>query len=129
MEAEFEIRMVSELKYFFGFQINQMEDNIFISQAKYAKNIMKKFGLETVKSKRIPFATLVKVTKDKDGKSLDISAYRRTIGSLLYLTRSRPAIAHFVGDYAIFQADPKESHLNLVKRILKTALGLYVIDK
>ncbi|GAA0153868.1 hypothetical protein LIER_37757 [Lithospermum erythrorhizon] len=148
MEAEFEMSMVSEFRYFLGFQINQMKDSIFISQAKYAKNILKKSGLETSKSKRTPFATHVKVTKDEDGKAVDISGYRSMIGSLLYLTTSRPDIAHYVGVCATYQADPKESHLNLVKRILKyiqdiftkgldmnqfeylrTALGLCVMDK
>ncbi|GAA0173196.1 hypothetical protein LIER_41480 [Lithospermum erythrorhizon] len=123
MEVEFEISMVDELKYFLGFQINQMEDGIFISQAKYAKNIVKKFGLETSKSKRTPFATHVKVTKDEDGKVMDINMYRSMIESLLYLTASRLDIAHCVGICATYQADPKESHLNLVKRILKYIKG------
>ncbi|GAA0156052.1 hypothetical protein LIER_13635 [Lithospermum erythrorhizon] len=60
MKVEFDMSMVGELKYFLGFQINQMENSIFISQAKYAKSMVKKFGLETSKSKRIPFATHVK---------------------------------------------------------------------
>ncbi|GAA0152263.1 hypothetical protein LIER_10783 [Lithospermum erythrorhizon] len=59
-ELEFEMSMVGELKYFLGFQINQMEDNIFISQAKYAKNIVKNFGPETTKFKRTPIPTHVK---------------------------------------------------------------------
>ncbi|GAA0181585.1 hypothetical protein LIER_42281 [Lithospermum erythrorhizon] len=76
MEAVFEMSMVDELKYFLGFQINNMEDRIFLSQAKYAKNMVKKFELDTSKSKRTPFATHVKVAKDEDGKSMDISTYR-----------------------------------------------------
>ncbi|GAA0186984.1 transmembrane signal receptor [Lithospermum erythrorhizon] len=119
MEAEFEMSVVGELKYFLGFQINQMEDSIFISQANYAKNMMKKFGLESSKTKRTPFATHLKVTKDEDGKAVDVRLYRSMIGSLLYLTASRPDIAHSVGVCARYQANPKESHLNIVKRILK----------
>ncbi|GAA0141045.1 transmembrane signal receptor [Lithospermum erythrorhizon] len=134
MEAEFEMSMVGELKYFLGFQINQMEDSIFISQANYAKNMMKKFGLESSKTKRTPFATHLKVTKDEDGKAVDVSLYRSMIGSLLYLTASRPDIAHSVGVCARYQENPKESHLNLVKRILKYVQGtcnhglLYTFD-
>ncbi|GAA0141735.1 hypothetical protein LIER_02808 [Lithospermum erythrorhizon] len=96
-----------------------MEDNIFISQAKYAKNMVKKFGLETAKSKRRPFATHVKITKNEDGKYVDIITYKSMIRSLLYLTTSRPDIANYVGVYVRYQADPKESDMNLVKRILK----------
>ncbi|GAA0161781.1 transmembrane signal receptor [Lithospermum erythrorhizon] len=125
MEAEFEMSMVGELKYFLGFQINQMEDIIFISQANYAKNMTKKFGLETSKAKRTPSATHLKITKDEDGKAVDVSLYRIMIGRLLYLTASRPDIAHSVGVCARYQANPKESHLNLVKRILKYVQGTY----
>ncbi|GAA0159680.1 hypothetical protein LIER_16398 [Lithospermum erythrorhizon] len=82
----------------FGGVSNQlMEDMIFISQAKYTKNNVKKLGLETAESKRIPIATHVKVTRDEDEKSVDISVYKNMIGSLLYLTESRPDIAHYVG--------------------------------
>ncbi|GAA0172278.1 hypothetical protein LIER_26131 [Lithospermum erythrorhizon] len=66
MEAKFEMSMVRELKYLLGFQINQTKDSIFISQAKYAKNMVKKFGMETSKAKRTPFATHVNVIKDED---------------------------------------------------------------
>ncbi|GAA0161970.1 transmembrane signal receptor [Lithospermum erythrorhizon] len=123
IEGEFEMSMVGEMKYLLGIQINQMKDSIFISQSKYAKNLVKKFGLETASSKRTPMATHVKITKDDGGNSVDISKYRSMIGSLLYLTTSRPDIAHSVGVCARFQADPKESHLNLVKRIIKYVQG------
>ncbi|GAA0167540.1 hypothetical protein LIER_40398 [Lithospermum erythrorhizon] len=73
MEAKFEMSMVGELKHFLGFQIRQMEDSIFISQSNYAKNMLKKFGMETSKSKRTPFAAHVKVTKDEDGKTVDVA--------------------------------------------------------
>ncbi|GAA0144916.1 hypothetical protein LIER_05236 [Lithospermum erythrorhizon] len=111
MEAKFEMSMVGELKYFLEFQINQMEDSIFISQAKCVKNIVKKFGLKTAKSKRTPIAKHVKMTKDEDGKSVDISVYRCMIGSLLYLIASRPDISHSVGVCARYQVDPKKAPL------------------
>ncbi|GAA0153068.1 transmembrane signal receptor [Lithospermum erythrorhizon] len=134
MEAEFEMSMVGELKFFLGIQISQMKDRIFISQSKYAKNIVHKFSLVNAKPKRTPMATHVKITKDENGKEVDISNYRSMIGSLLYLTASRPDIAHSVGVCARFQAAPKESHLNLVKRIIKYVQGtlnhglLYTFD-
>ncbi|GAA0163418.1 hypothetical protein LIER_19292 [Lithospermum erythrorhizon] len=127
MEAKFEMSMVAELKYFLGFQINQMEDNIFISQVNYTKNMVKKFGLETSKAKRTPFVTHVKITKDEDGKVVDVSLYRSMIGSPLYLTASRPDIAHSVGVCATYQTNPKESHLNLVQRILKYVQGVMTL--
>lgn len=77
--------MVSELSFFLGLQIKQDQSGIFISQAKYAKNMIKKFGLETSQSKNTPAATHVKLTKVCTSEAVDIKLYKSMIGSLLYL--------------------------------------------
>lgn len=123
MKSEFEMSLVGELTYFLGLQVKQMEDTIFISQSKYAKNIVKKFGMESASHKRTRVATHLKLTKDERGVDADQSLYRIMIGSLLYLTASRPDINFVVGVCARNQAEPKESHLNQVKRILKYVNG------
>jgi hypothetical protein len=64
-------------------------------------------------------STSVKISSDLAGKSVDPSLYRSMIGSLLYLTASRPDIAFGVGVCAHFQANPKESHLTTVKPIIR----------
>lgn len=98
MQKEFEMSMVGELIYFLGFGIKQMKDGIFISQSKYTKVIVKKFGLDKKASvKRGPTPTHIKLTKDSNGTNFDESLYRSMIGSLLYLTASRPNIAYDVG--------------------------------
>jgi len=98
-----------------------MEDTIFISQSKYAKNIVKKFGLDSHKT--TPATTHLKLSKDENGVAVDQSLYRNMIGSLLYLTTSRPDITFVVGVCARYQAEPKMSHLVQVKRILKYING------
>ncbi|WJX52062.1 hypothetical protein P8452_38206 [Trifolium repens] len=123
MQSEFEMSLVGELTYFLGFQIKQMEDTIFISQSKYARNIVKKFGMDNATHKRTPAPTHLKLTKDEKGINVDQSLYRSMIGSLLYLTASRPDITYAVGVCARYQADPKVSHLTQVKRILKYVNG------
>ncbi|WJX83409.1 hypothetical protein P8452_66072 [Trifolium repens] len=123
MQSEFEMSLVGELTYFLGLQVKQMEDTIFISQSKYAKNIVKKFGMQSATHKRTPAATHIKLTKDEKGVSVDQSVYRSIIGSLLYLTASRPDISFEVGVCARYQAEPKMSHLTQVKRILKYVNG------
>jgi hypothetical protein len=123
MQSEFEMSLVGELTYFLGLQVKQMEDTIFISQSKYAKNIVNKFGMENANHKRTPAATHLKLSKDEHGVSVDQSLYRSMIGSLLYLTASRPDISFAVGVCARYQAEPKMSHLNQVKRILKYVSG------
>ena len=80
---------------------------------------MKKFGLESASSIRTPMSPNVKLTVDLLGKSVDPSLYRSIIGSLLYLTVSRPNISYSVGVCARYQANPKESHMTALKRIIK----------
>ncbi|XP_050888631.1 secreted RxLR effector protein 161-like [Lathyrus oleraceus] len=84
---------------------------------------MKKFGIENASHKITSAATHVKVTKDEKGVHVDQSLYRSMIGSMLYLTSSRPDITLFVGVSARYQTKPKSSHLTQVKRILKYVNG------
>jgi len=104
-------------------QVKLMEETIFISQSKYAKNVVKKFGLDNASHKRTPAATHLKLSKDENSVDVDQSLYRSMIGSLLYLTASRPDITFVVGVCARYQAEPNMSHLTQVKRILKYING------
>ena len=80
---------------------------------------MKKFGLESAIFVKTPISPNVKLTIDLLGKNVDHSLYRIMIGSLLYLTASRPDISYSVGVCARYQANLKESHIIAVKRIIK----------
>ncbi|CAM8991073.1 unnamed protein product [Rhodiola kirilowii] len=115
--------IVGEMNYFLGLQVTQKEDGILITQSKYAKNLIKKFDLEKATHKRTPAATHLKITKDDAGTKVDQTRYRSMIGSLLYLTTSKPDVAYAIGVCARYQADPKESHLLQVKRIIKFVSG------
>ena len=84
--------MIRGLTHFLGLQIHQQELGIFLSLYKYAKNLVKKFGLEHASFVRTSISPNVKLTVDLLGKSVDSSLYRSMIGSLLYLTISRPNI-------------------------------------
>ena len=94
-----------------------------IHQQKYAKELIKKFKMEESKEIDIPIATATKLDIDEPGSSVDQKLYRGMIGSLLYLTASRPDIVFSVGLCARFQANPKESHMTTVKRILRYLKG------
>lgn len=98
--------MVEELSFSLGLQIKQEKDEIFISHEKYAKNIVKKFGLNKSQHKRTPVATYVKITKDSEAEAVDNKLYKSMIGSLLYLIVSRLDIAYVIGVCARFQSDP-----------------------
>jgi hypothetical protein len=119
MKQEFEMSMIGELNYFLGIQVKQTAEGIFISQSKYAKDLVKWFGQDWKSHARTPMSTNVKISSDLVGKSVDPSLYRSMIGSLLYLTASRPNIAFSVEVCARFQANPKESHITAVKCIIR----------
>ena len=65
MKNEFEMSMVGELTYFLGLQVKQMNEGIFISQSKYAKNLEKKFGLENTKCVKTPMDIMINCLKMK----------------------------------------------------------------
>ncbi|GKB58917.1 retrovirus-related pol polyprotein from transposon TNT 1-94 [Tanacetum coccineum] len=92
MHDEFEMSMMGELNFFLGLQIKQLEDGIFFNQSKYVKEMLKKFGLEDSKPIKTPMSSETKLTRDEDGEPIDDTKYRGMIGSLLYLTASRPDI-------------------------------------
>nr|GEX55480.1 hypothetical protein [Tanacetum cinerariifolium] len=130
MHDEFEISMMGELNIFFGLQIKQMEDGIFFNQSKYIKEMLKKFGLEDSKPMKTLMSSDIELTKDEECKWVDSTKYRGMIGSLLYLTASRPDIMFSVCLCACFQKAPKNSHLEVVNRIFRyikgtTHLGLW----
>jgi hypothetical protein len=119
MTNRFEMSMMGELKFFLGFQIKQLEDDTFISQTKYAHDLLKKFGMDNAKPIKSPMGTNGHLDFDMGGKSIDQKVYHSMIGSLLYLCASRPDIMLSVCMYARFQATPKECHLRVVKRIMR----------
>jgi hypothetical protein len=120
MKQEFEMSMIGELTYFImGLQVKLTSEGIFISQSKYAKDLFKRFGLDGKSHSRTPMSTSVKINADLTGKQVDPTLYRSMIGSLLYLTSNRPDIVLSVGVCARFQANPKESHLTAIKRIIR----------
>nr|GFA51451.1 hypothetical protein [Tanacetum cinerariifolium] len=130
MKDKFQMRSMGELTFFSGLQVKQKDDEIFISQDKYVAKILRKFGLTDGKSASTPIDTEKPLLKDPDGEDVDVHIYRSMIGSLMYLTSSRPDIMFAVCACARFQVTPKVSHLHAVKRIFwylkgKPHLGLW----
>jgi hypothetical protein len=92
MTDRFEISMMGVLTIFFGFQIKQVKDVTFISQTKYTRDILKKFGLDKTKFIKTPIGTNDYLDLDMGGTSVDQKVYRSMIKSLLYLSASRSNI-------------------------------------
>ncbi|GKA03401.1 putative ribonuclease H-like domain-containing protein [Tanacetum coccineum] len=114
---------MGELTFFLGLQVKLKEDGIFISQDKYVAEILKKFDFASVKTASTPIETQKSLTKDEEAVDVDVHLYRSMIGSLMYLTASRPDIMFAVCACSRFQVTPKTSHLNVVKRIFRYLKG------
>ncbi|XP_070010300.1 uncharacterized mitochondrial protein AtMg00810-like [Nicotiana sylvestris] len=109
--------MIGELNFFLALHIKQNPDGTIILQQKYEKDLIKKFKIDESKEIDTHIATATKLDIDGPRSSIDQKLYRSMISSLLYLTTSRPDIVFSVGLFTHFQANPKESHLIVVKRI------------
>ncbi|GKF48837.1 uncharacterized mitochondrial protein-like protein, partial [Tanacetum coccineum] len=120
MHKKFQMSSMGELTFFLGLQVTQKDDGIFISQDKYVDEILKKFGFLTVKTASTPMETSKPLINVED---VDVHLYRSMIGSLMYLTSSRPYIMFDVCACARFQLIPKVSHLYAVKRIFRYLKG------
>ncbi|GJQ95148.1 retrovirus-related pol polyprotein from transposon TNT 1-94 [Tanacetum coccineum] len=123
MHGRFKMSLVGEMKFFLGLQIHQSPRGIFINQAKYTLEILKKHGMEKGQSIGTPMATKIKLDADLSGEPVDQTDYRSKIGSLMYLTSSRPDIVQAVCYCVRYQARPTEKHLKEVKRIFRYLRG------
>nr|GEW08058.1 hypothetical protein [Tanacetum cinerariifolium] len=123
MKDKFQTSSMGKLTFFLGLQVKQKDNWIFISQDKYVAKILRKFGLTDGKSACTPIDTKKPLLKDPDGEDVDVHIYRSMIGSLMYLTSSKPAIMFAVYACAHFQVTPKVSHLHAVKMIFRYLKG------
>ncbi|GJR14443.1 putative ribonuclease H-like domain-containing protein [Tanacetum coccineum] len=120
MKSRFQMSSMGELTFFLGLRVKQKED---ISQDKYVAEILKKFDFASVKNASTPIETQKILVKDEEATDVDVHLYRSMIGSLMYLTASRPDIIFAVCACSRFQVTPKTSHLNVVKRIFRYLKG------
>jgi len=119
IRSEFEMSIMGELNFFLGLQINQTSNGTMIHQQKYIKELLKRFGMESAKPIDTPISPSIRLVMDDGNPSVEEKSYRGVIGSLLYLTTSRPNIIFSVGLCARFQSKPEETYLKAVKRIFR----------
>jgi len=116
MANEFDMSMIRELSYFLGLQIKQMKNGTFVSQGKYIKEMLKKFGMDDAKAISTPMGTNGSLDSDTSGNMVDQKFYWSMITSLLYVIASRPNVMFSVCMCARFQASTIESHLKAKKK-------------
>ncbi|GJU11069.1 putative ribonuclease H-like domain-containing protein [Tanacetum coccineum] len=123
MKGEFEMSAMGELTFFLGLQVQQRPDGIFISQNKYVKEILQKFDLENVRTATTPYEASKPKSKNEPDSPVNVHLYRSMIGSLMYLTASRPDIMFAVSACSRNQVTPTTSNLEAVKKIFKYLKG------
>ena len=90
MMREFDMTDLGKIRYFLGFEVLQKTDGIYISKKKYALDVLKGFGMEESNSIHSPIVTSFKVFKDENGVKVDATFFKQMVGSLMYLTVTRP---------------------------------------
>ncbi|KAH9698134.1 hypothetical protein KPL71_023896 [Citrus sinensis] len=114
MSQEFEMSMMGELKYFLGLQIKQNEEGIFINQAKYVKDLLKRFGYDNGTKKSTPMSTTIKLDKDEKGKEVDIKTYRDADFAGYKVDRkSTSGTCHFLGHSLVSWFSKKQNSVAL----------------
>jgi Reverse transcriptase (RNA-dependent DNA polymerase) len=119
MKLEFKMIDLGMMMYFLDLEIKHEKSGIFVSQGAYAREILHKFSMHDCNPIATPMELGAKLSKLEGGEVVDSNTYRSIIGSLRYLTCTRPDIAFAVGFVSRFMEDLRHSHLKVVKRILR----------
>ncbi|RVW66685.1 Retrovirus-related Pol polyprotein from transposon TNT 1-94 [Vitis vinifera] len=123
MKLEFDMTDLGKMKYFLGVEVLQNSEGIYISQRKYAKEVLERFGMEKSNSVKNPIVPGDRLTKNEGGVKVDATKYKQLVGSLMYLTATRPDLMYVVCLISRFMASPTEMHLQAAKRVLRYLKG------
>ena len=123
MKEEFQMTDMGLLRYFLGIEVEQNQNGIFISQAQYVNEVLERFNMQESKATITPTVMGLKLSKEDNIKDFDPSLYKSIVGSLMYLTATRPDIMFVVSLISRFMERPKEAHWEAEKRILRYVKG------
>ncbi|XP_028070719.1 uncharacterized protein LOC114273163 [Camellia sinensis] len=123
MIREFEMTNIGLMSHFLCIEVVQRENGIFISQNGYAKEILKRFGMESCNPINTQVESGLELRKSTNGGNIDPTYFKSLVGSLWYLTCTRPNILYGVGLISRYVEVPDQSHLNATKRILHYIKG------
>jgi hypothetical protein len=123
MMLEFDMTDLGKMRYFLGIEVIQRADGIFISQKKYALEVLEKFGMNKCNPVLNPIVPGCRLSKDEDGVKVDSTIYKQIVGSLMYLTATRPDMMFVVSLISRYMSNPTELHMEAAKRILRYLKG------
>jgi hypothetical protein len=117
LATEFEMKDL--MHYFLGLEVWRSPEKIFLNQGKYAVEILKRFDMLECKSMNTPMETKFKLLVDTSSELVDATLYRQIIGSLMYLTNTRPDICFAVNTLSQYLVEPRRVHLVAAKHVLR----------
>nr|GEY34160.1 retrovirus-related Pol polyprotein from transposon TNT 1-94 [Tanacetum cinerariifolium] len=123
MSSKFQMSMMGQMSFFLGLQISQSSRGIFLNQSEFALEILKKFGMDSCDPVDTPMVDRLKLDEDPLGIPVDQTRFRSMVGSLMYLTASRPDVIFAVCMCARYQASPTKKHLEALKRVFRYLRG------
>eukprot|EP00253_Pinus_taeda_P030339 PITA_30339 len=123
MKEEFQMTDMGLLRYFLGIEVDQNENGIFISQARYVNEVLGRFNMQECKTSITPTVMGLKLSKEDINKDFDPSLYKSIVASLMYLTATRPHIMFAVSLISRFMERPKEAHWEAAKKIMRYVKG------
>ncbi|GKA59649.1 retrovirus-related pol polyprotein from transposon TNT 1-94 [Tanacetum coccineum] len=134
MSSKFQMSMMGQMSFFLGLQVSQSPGGIFINQAKYALETLKKYGMDLSDPVDTPMVDRLKLDEDLMGIPVDQTRFRGMVGSLMYLTASRPDLVFAVCMCARYQAKPTKKHFEAIKRVFRYLkgtinMGLWLFEK
>lgn len=123
MQNQFKMSNLGKMNYFLGLEVHQTKDGIFMNQEKYAHEVLKKYKMESCKFVPTPLVQNLKLSKEDGAGKVNVSLYRSLVGSLLYLTSSRPDLMYAASLLSRFMQSPSEIHFAATKRVLRYLKG------
>nr|GEX45108.1 retrovirus-related Pol polyprotein from transposon TNT 1-94 [Tanacetum cinerariifolium] len=117
MSLKFQMSMMGQMSFFLGLWVSQSPGGVFINQSKFALKILKKFRMDSCDSVDTPMVDRLKLDEDLSGIPVDQTRFRSMVGSLMYLTASRPDLVFVVCMCARYQAKPTKKHIEALKRV------------
>nr|GFA81143.1 retrovirus-related Pol polyprotein from transposon TNT 1-94 [Tanacetum cinerariifolium] len=123
MSLKFQMSMMGQISFFLGLQVSQSPGGIFINQSKFALEILQKFRMDSCDSVNTPMVDRLKLDEDLSGILVDQTRFCSMVGSLMYLTASRPGLLFVVCMCARYQAKPTKKHLEALKRVFRYLKG------
>ncbi|GJR61116.1 retrovirus-related pol polyprotein from transposon TNT 1-94 [Tanacetum coccineum] len=123
MSSKFQMSMIGQMLFFLGLQVSQSPGGIFINQSKYAHEILIKYGMDAFDPVDTPMVDRLKLDEEPLRIPVDQTRYRGMVGSLMYLTASRPDLVFAVCMCARYQAKPTKKHIEAIKRVFRYLRG------